>query len=448
MKRLMSLFLVLAATLGAMAQQEMNLTIDQAVELAVKNNHNYLISQEEVKQYRYRLRESFGFLPQVTLEGAKNLDEKLMVIEIPPFYPGGEATRATLDFTMNYEFTFQVVQPVFAGGKIFYSFKNAKLDLDIAREKHRDAKKEVALNVKKVFFNILVMKELLKAHEEALLLAETNYRNIGENFKLGMVSKYDLLRAELAVTGVKPNLTNVKKILDLSLANLKMMTGIADDVTIKVVGELTFHEYQLELAGLIRKALVNRSEIRQLQLEQEKAKNLLKIAYGQFLPNVSLIGRWSYRSNTFSLKGDNWDDYYSINLGISYPIFTGFKRTAQIGEINVMKKILNLNHQQLSDGTRLQVEDLVLTVKQEYENIQNGLKSMEAAEEGARIADLTYREGLISILELNSSTNDLTRAKVNFFQAVYNYNIALAQLEKISGVEFKEASINGGMNEE
>ena len=55
---------------------------------------------------------------------------------------------------MNYEFTFQVIQPIFAGGKILYSYKNAKIDLKIAREKQQNAKEEVILNVKKIFFNI------------------------------------------------------------------------------------------------------------------------------------------------------------------------------------------------------------------------------------------------------------------------------------------------------
>jgi outer membrane protein TolC len=403
--------------------------------MAIRNNRSYLISKEQVDQYDYRLRQNMGFLPNVTLQGVKNLDEKLMVIEIPPFYPGAEPTKVQLDFTMNYEFTFQVVQPIFAGGKILYSYRNAKLDLDIAREKQKNTREEVILNVKKVFFNILVMKELLKAHEEALNLAETNYKNVDENFKLGMVSKYDLLRAELAVDTIKPNILKVKKVLDLSFENLKFMTGIPAETIINVTGELQYERHRLELAELLKKSLDNRSEIIQMGMEMKKAANLLKIAYGDFLPSISIVSSFSYRSNAFNFRNKNWEDYYTINLGVNFPIFTGLRRSAQVGEIKVLRKILDLSYKELSDATRLEVQNLVMTIKEEYENIQTGLKNIETAKEGIRIAELTYNEGLISILELNASNNDLTMAKVNFFQAVYNYNIALAQLEKISGIK-------------
>jgi outer membrane protein len=116
------------------------------------------------------------------------------------------------------------------------------------------------------------------------------------------------------------------------------------------------------------------------------------------------------------------------------------RRSAQIGEMRVLKKILKLNLKELSDSTRIQVQDLVLSIKEEYENILMGLKNVETAKEGVRIAELSYKEGLISILELNTSYNALTQAKVLFLQAVYNYNIAISTLEKISGV-----TINGGM---
>ena len=108
--------------------------------------------------------------------------------------------------------------------------------------------------------------------------------------------------------------------------------------------------------------------------------------------------------------------------------------------MNVLKKIMDLNVQQLSDATRLQVESGYRTIHQEYENIQMGLKNMESAKEGVRIAELSYMEAMITILELNSSYNELTRAKVNYLQALYNYNIAIAELEKITGI-----NLNGGV---
>lgn len=420
-------------------EAHMRLTMEKAVELALENNKNFQISREEVKQYKYRLKQNLAFLPDVTLEGFKNLDEKLMELEMPAAYPGAPPQTVTIDFTKNYEFTLQIVQPLFAGGKILFPYKNARLDLAIARENRENTRRDVILQVKKGFLNILVLKELLKAHREALQLAETTYKNVTENFNLGMASKYDLLRAELAVTSIKPNLLNVQKLLRLALLNLKFMTGIPDGTEIDVDGELGYSKHTLDLADLIQKSLANRFELHQLETEMKKTANLLLMAYGQFLPNISLVASYSYRSDNFRFGKDAWEDYYTINLGISFPIFNHNRRSAQVGELRVLKKILALNYDLLKDATKLEIENLHLTIKEEYQNIQAGLKNMETADEGVRIAKLSYDEGLISILELNASLNELTKAKVAFFQAVYNYNIAAAEIEKITGIK-----INGG----
>ena len=109
--------------------------------------------------------------------------------------------------------------------------------------------------------------------------------------------------------------------------------------------------------------------------------------------------------------------------------------------MKVMKKMMALRTRELNDATRLQVRNLYLTIGKEYENILTGEKSVETAREGARIAELNFHEGMISILELNASYNELTQAQVVYLQAVYNYNIAIVELEKISGVK-----INGGIS--
>lgn len=430
----------LMAGLGLAQTAPMDLTVEQAIQLALANNPAHQASQQEVRQYRYRLLQNFGFLPEATLSGAKILDQKLMTIEIPSFVPGGEPTRASLRFQLDYSFSFQVTQPVFTGGKIFLTYKNAEIDLRLAKEKERNSGAETILNVRKSFYNIQILQELLKAHQEANALAEGNYNNVKNSFDLGMASQYDLLRAELALRASKPDVLRVENLLETSLYGLKLMLGLPREQELRLQGELGYSQVQMDLAGLLQSSLGNRSELRQLQMERQKVNNLLKLTWAQYVPNFSIVANYSYQSDLFRLSKKNWQDYYSISLGMSWPIFTGLKRSAQVGEMNVVKRIMDLNLKQLGDATRLEVESQYRTIRQEYENIQMGLKNVESAREGVRIAELSYKEGMITILELNSSYNELTRAKVNHLQALYNYNIAIAELEKLTGV-----NLNGGV---
>ena len=341
----------------------------------------------------------------------------------------------TLDFTKNYEFRFQLVQPVFTGGKLLYTFKNAQLDLDLAREKEKNSRDETVLNVKKMFFNILVLKELLKAQEESLALLENNYNNVKARIEQGMASKFDLLRAELAVSTMKPEVLRMENLLEISYLAFKSFLLLPEEQPVELVGQMEYNTSPGQLAALIDSGLQNRSEIKQLLFERKKTANLLKIAYAQFVPDFSIIAQYNYRSDFLKFTRKNWENYYTINLGLSFPIFTGLKRTGQIGELKVARRILDLSMKQLTDATRLEIQGKYLTIKQEYENILAGKKNIETAAEGVRVAEASYQEGLITILELNTAYNELTRAKAAYLQALYNYNIAVAELEKITGVD-------------
>jgi outer membrane protein len=433
------LILLLLGNLGFAQTAPMDLTVDQAIKLALTNNPAYQVTQQEVRQYRYRLLQNFAFLPEVTLQGSKILDEKLMTIEIPPLYPGGEASSVSMRFTKNYAFSFQIVQPVFTGGKIYFNYKNAELDLRLAKEKEKNSRADTILNVRKMFYNIQILQELLQAHNEAFSLAESNFNNVKKSFDLGMVSKYDLLRSELAFSATRPDVLRVENLLETSILGLKLMLGLPGTQEIRLQGELGYKQLQLELVNLLQGSLKNRSELLQMQMQKQKIDNLLKITWAQYIPNFSLVASYSYQSDNFNFTKNNWDNYYNISMGVSFPIFTGLKRSAQVGEMRVLQKIMDLNVKQLSDANRLEIESKYRTINQEYENIQLGLKNVESAKEGVRIAELNYHEGMITILELNSSYNELTRAKVNYLQALYNYNIAIAELEKITGI-----NLNGG----
>jgi len=433
--RKLLIFSILFFGVMAVVAEELVLTLDKAIDLALHKDFSYRISQKQVEVYKQRLK-NIGLLPQITLEGGKNLDEKLQVLEIPSF-TGGEPQRVTLDFTRNYEFTLQVLQPVFTGGKAYLGFRNSLLDLKSSREQLENSREETVLKVKKSYYNILVMQEYLKSQQEACSLTEKNLQNVRQKVEMGLVTKYDLLRAELAVSSQIPEVKRAQNLFEISILNLKNILQLPEETALKITEKLIIPEFDTELEKLLTFGLQNRFELKQLALEKEKLSNLLKMAYGQFLPTISIVARYSYRSDFFNFHKDNWEDYYSINLAVSLPVFPGLSRNAQIGELRVSQKILELNREMLSSGTSLEIKSRVKTIQQEFENIALAEKNLELAHEAVRIAELNYQEGLVSILELNSSFNELSKAKVAMLQAIYNCQINIAELEKMAGIRYK-----------
>lgn len=409
------------------------LSLEQAVQLALQNDNAHRLRRLEVEQYRYRKWQNFSFLPQVTLDGLKTLKEKLQSIEMPPFFPGQETQVVTLDFTKNYEFTLQVVQPVFTGGKLWLAWKNAELDLRQARERERDSADATILAVRKTYCNILVLTELIRVHSEALELAEAGRRTVAQNHELGLASRYDLLRAETALNAARPDLTRSRNLLRSAWDALRVLIGRPEPQPLVLTDTLEFRPFPLDLDTARRRALHRRSELVQLRLEKRKTDNLLRLGWAQYVPDFSIVARYNFRSDVFRFRPHTWESYYSIYLSMHFPIFTGLRRGAQIGEIRVAQRMLEVNRRLLQDATVIQVDAAYRTLAEEMENIEAGRKNVETATEEVRVAELNHREGLITILELNSSHNSLTRCKVHYLQALYNYHVAAAELERLCG---------------
>ena len=101
------------------APETLTLTLEDAIELALRQNPNYLATREREGQARGIVRESVSrFLPSLNLQGMNTLDEKLFVLEFPSFVPGEPPQRISIDFTKNYQMALAFSVPLFAGGRL------------------------------------------------------------------------------------------------------------------------------------------------------------------------------------------------------------------------------------------------------------------------------------------------------------------------------------------
>ena len=158
-----------------------------------------------------------------------------------------------------------------------------------------------------------------------------------------------------------------------------------------------------------------------------------------FLPTLSLTGlyQWSAMSNDFKFKNYRWNPYSMVGLSLSVPLFTGGSRYMKIKQTEVSLKQMDWQR----DDTK---RNLRLAVKQQIDNMSTCVKRFDAArkgidqaERGYRIAQKRYDTGAGTWLEMNDAELALTQARLNFNQAIYDYMIAKADLEKTLGNEDK-----------
>jgi len=435
-KRILIAIPILAIILGlsAAAGETMVLTLDDSIRLALKQNPFYLAAQAKEDQASAAVGQAVaGFFPSVNAQGMNVLDKKVFSVEFPSLVPGQPPQRVKLDFSRAYQFTVNFSLPVYAGGRLVSGYKTSNYNLLATRESIRQTRQETVLNVKKAFYGYLLAKSFVDVAEEGVALAEKHYTNVKNLYNVGMASKFDLLRSEVQLANLKPSLIRARNGLRTAAFALKMLLGLdlAQDVEFK--GELTFQAVEVNVDADIAQALAHRPELQQFQYQKLMASEMVKMNMGGYLPTVAIGGAYNYWANTFNFSKRNWESFYQINLVLNIPLFNGFLNSSKVGESKAVLKQMEYNQKGLIETVKFEVQEAIQALRQARESLLSQEKNIEQAREAVRIAELNYAEGLATTLDVSSVQAALSQAKTNQVQALYDYAVALAQLEKSIG---------------
>ncbi len=420
------------------SQEKLILTLDKSVELALSQNPYHLATEERVDAAYAKLREAAsGFLPSLDAQGLHTLDEKVFELEFPSFIPGEPPQRVKVDFTRDYQFSVNFTLPLFTGGRLTSGFKQAKYNLESSKEAVRQSTHTTVFNTKGAFYGYLLAKEFVSVSEEAVRVAEENLQNVKNMYEVGMASKMDLLRSEVRVTNMKPVLIEAKNNLRVAELNLKTLLGLELSQPVEIKGELEYERFEPNLEECVNNALISRPEVKQLDFQKRMAEEALKIARAGYLPTLAVTGAYNFWADKLSFRKNTWSSFYVINLALTVPLFNGFQTSAQIGQAKAMIREVELSQKALRDAVELEVRQAVLKLEEAKETLLSQEKNIEQAKESLRITQLNFAEGMATTLDVISAEAASSQAQVNYSQALFNYVIAKADLDRAMGVGYE-----------
>ncbi len=434
-KLLLNAVLILTASLFAFSQEKMTLTLEECIQFALSQNPSHLASEERVEGARSMIKEaSAGFFPSLNATGLRSLKEKVFILEFPSFIPGEPPQKVEMDFTRDNQFSFSLSVPIYTGGRLVSGYKQAKYNHLSTEESMRQSEYMTVFNTKRAFFGVLLAREFVKVSEEAVIVAEKHVHNVKTLYEVGMASKFDLLRSEVQLANLKPQQIRAKNSLKVAELSLKTLLGLDLSQPLDIQGELTYEPFEPNLEEALTSALIKRPEIQQLKYQKMMAGEMLKMSKASKFPTVAIQGAYNVWADTLTFKEEDWQSYYSVNLAMSVPIFSGFLAEAQIAKSKSLIKELEFSKKGLEDMILFEVRQAVLKLSEARESLMSQEKNVEQAMESLRIAELNYSEGLATTLDVSSVQAALTQAKTNYSQALYDFVLSRAELDKAIGI--------------
>ena len=253
---------------------------------------------------------------------------------------------------------------------------------------------------------------------------------------IGKVAGYDLIRANVTVKNSEPNMLQAENALVLAKWQLKALLGMDLDINIECEGQLT--DFEKDLFGDFLSTdttLANNTDLKQMDLQAKQLEKTLTMQKFDYLPTLSLTGlyQWTAMNNDFKFKDYMWNPYSMVGVSLSIPIFSGGSKFYKIKQTRNSIEQLSLQREDTQRNLQLAIKQYIDNMNTCVKRFDASQKGVEQAERGYMISQKRYDTGAGTLLEMNDSELALTQAKLNFNQAIYDYMVAKADLEKVLG---------------
>lgn len=320
-------------------------------------------------------------------------------------------------------------------------WKNIQLtsiDVELAIEKSRSSKIELANQVKQAFYGVLLAQDSYNVYKETFDTESEVLNDIQNKYDQGLVAEYDLITASVRLQNLIPEMLQAKNSVQLAILQLKAIMGIDLEVPLGIEGSLQNYENKMYAELLDTDlSLVNNSNLRQIDLQIDQLKKVYDMRISQYLPTLSASFSYQYMSqnNNFKFNDYRWDPYSTAGLTLSIPIFDGGKRHSDIREAELSVDQVKLQREDAERQIKLALQSQINEIAKSIEQVNSLKSAKEQAEKGYEIALKRYETGMGTIVDVNQASLGVTNTGLQYNNAIYDYVTAKSELEKVIGAD-------------
>jgi outer membrane protein TolC len=444
------------------------LTIDEAVQLALKQNPSILAQIQQLKAEKGLFYQAQSkLLPQLTAasnysqndtalnpahsEGPSRLDFLAVPsnqnLVIGPngsnavAIPGEALTSVTPNQT--WQITLTASQLIWDGGATIASRRAALINEDQAYYQLRDTIDTVVSTVRTQFYQILLDKALVQVQEESVNLLESQLEDQKSRYEAGTVPQFNVLQAEGQLENQIPQLIAAENNYRISEVTLARTLGIpADrqyttDNPLPVAGELGFNPIKYDLGSALIAARANRPFLKaQRSAILASVENITVQAAG-FQPTVTADVGLEQQSNPTTNNLSRTLQGWFLGLQGSWNVFDGFLTYGKVKQARAQLEQAKVTYDDSARQVELEVATAVSNLRQAAQTVDSAETGVNVNVEALRLADERLAAGTGTQLDVLNAQQQLTTARSNLVQAEFSYVSAVASYQQATATETK-----------
>jgi len=416
MKRSKTLLAILLAVslpmcLAAQTADESTFTLEQCLETAVQSNPLILSSLQQHVAARARIRQALAFA-QPSLDYDSDLQ--------PKFFNFQDTAETYFGVSQSFEFP----------GKRFLRGKIASREADELMAEIDLLILDIAFQVKEAFYNLLLAQEKHQYASQNLELSQDFLQKTKLKHEAGDVARVEVLRASVEAARAANEVRSASNEVNLGKARLNYLLARRKFSPIEVEGELKRSAIPLNLEGLNQKALSFRPEVKKIEISIKRESLQKTQAIMNYLPDLDL----SVSKHWIDGEGSFWD----ATLSVPIPLFFWQPARGEVAEAQANIHSLLKEAEHIKNSVALEVEEAFTTALTAHNQIQLFEEEiLTQAEEVYNMFLFSYQEGEIGGIELIDARRTMMEARISYADALFNYDVALAALEKSIGYKLE-----------
>ena len=321
--------------------------------------------------------------------------------------------------------------------------ESAKYNRDGSGAALLEAAQTAKLTAATNYLSLIMSRNKVNVAEQTVRDYEEHLKNANLQYQVGIVSKSDVLATNTRLANAKTALVEAKNAANLAEAKFNNHVGLPVSTPVVTADkELTYVPYGISLESAKSYGVLHRGTIVQAAMLVKGAEENLRRADASDIPVVKA-------NASRGMNGTHWagndNKNWAIGATLSWNVWDGGQSKANVTAAKANVEKAKEAYAQTIETVQLQIQEGYLNLKAAEQKIQSTHAAVEAGQEDFRIKTLRYRSGVGTNVDVLDAETSLATARNNYVDALYNYNLSIATLEKAMGIPV-DSAVGTGVN--
>ena len=401
-------------------EKNIDMTLDNCIKLALGNNPQINAAFQDILASDARVKQVWSnYFPTFSWQTGYTRLKQLQL---------SDALGRKLEFDYYLLGQISLQQMLYDFGVTQNQATIRKLDYEGYKKTFEATVNNVIYQTKDAYYNVLYAYEAKRVAQDTVDKFQLFYDQAKAFYQIGMNPKVDVTIAEANLSNAKLRLIEAENAVNLAIAKLNNIMGVPYIEKYDVMDKLQYRPINLSFEQAVDIARESRPELKLAEIKVEGTNQTIKLTKKSFLPTISLEGQ-------YQRGGKSWNSNYGFNLGayLTFPTINAMLIKNEIKEARYLYDRELANARNTQNSIYLEIQNAYLKLDEKRNQIPVAMLQVKQSKENYELSYGRYRVGEASPTELKDAEILYEEAQLTYYNALYQYNSAKAELEKSIG---------------